>query len=428
MPKILSCLAVLAIGLMSAAAQAQTSQHVTYTVRSGDTLLSIARRYLASTRSVDAVQTLNKITDERRLAIGTRLKLPRTLLRFDNVELRISHFSGAVNVGGKVPSMNLPLRESEAVVTGPDGFVTFTTSSGGRISVPSNSQARLIRARRYRLGQMLDVDFAIERGRGSASAPALKDGDQWRVRTPRAVTAVRGTDWRVGYDPDAQRSIAEVVEGEVGVAAGKDQIAAAAGFGVASEGDGLGQPEALLSPPALIDPGAVQTGETLSFALSPAPEARGHRFQVSRNAGFLDIVTEQIVTGDEAVFESLENGRYFVRARAISQNGLEGLSESIPFRRKRIGTSASSGPSDLIDGLVFEWLPEGETNVTFAFQLWDTAAPNRPIIDETGLTTTAIVLTDLPKGSYEWRVASVLPEPEGLLKVWGPAQRLTVTQ
>ncbi|MEO0463180.1 MAG: FecR domain-containing protein [Pseudomonadota bacterium] len=428
MPKILACLAALVIALVSAPAAAQADPHVTYTVRNGDTLLSIAQRYLASTRSVERVRVLNGIAEPRRMPIGTRLKLPRALLRFDTVDLSVAAFSGAVNVAGQVPTAGAPLRENQVVVTGADGFVTFRTAFGGRISVPSNSQARLIRARRYVLGGMLDVDFAIERGRGSASSPTLKNGDELRLRTPRAVTAVRGTDFRVGYNPDAGLSVTEVVEGEVGVAAGKDKLTAPAGFGVASMGDGLGAPEALLPAPALADPGAIQTGERVEFGVTPAPEARQHRFQVARDAGFLDIVSEKVISGEQAAFEGLENGRYFVRARAVAASGVEGLSEAYSFRRKRIGTSASSGPSDLVDGFVFQWAPEGESNVTFAFQLWESAAPAQIIVDETGLETTAVVLTDLPSGTYEWRVAAIQPEAEGLLKVWGPAQRLTISE
>ncbi len=407
---------------------AQEPGEVTYTVQRGDTLVGIAARYLRSTSAIPLVQRINRVRNPRRLPIGTPLKLPRALLRFEDVVLEVAAFSGPVSLAGATPSVGARLAEGAIVTTGPNGFVTFRSSFGGRISLPSNSRARLIRARRYVLGGTLDVDFAIEDGRGSATSPALKGQDLLQMRTPRAVTAVRGTDFRVAFDAGLARSITEVTQGLVAVAAGTDTIAAIAGFGVASAGDGLAPPEALLPAPALVEPGAIQTEEQLRFTVDPGPQARAHRFEIARDAGFVDVVSGVIAEGREAVFEPLPNGRYFMRARAISASGIEGFSESYSFRRKRLGAEASIGQSDEIDGFVFQWLPEGDGNVTFAFQLWRDGDAAKLIVDEAGLSSTALVLTDLAPGVYQWRVAAVEAEPEGLLKVWGPTQKLTISQ
>ncbi len=423
------CLAIAALlAVICGPLSAQEGSAVTYTVQRGDTLIGIAARYLRSASAIRQVQRINNVRNPRRLPIGTSLKLPRALLRFDEVPLEVAAFSGPVSLGGAAPTVGAQMAEGDVVTTGPNGFITFRSTFGGRISLPSNSRARLIRARRYVLGDTLDVDFAIEDGRGSASSPALKGQDQLQMRTPRAVTAVRGTDFRVAYDDGSARSITEVTEGAVAVASGTDAITALAGFGVASAGDGLAPPEALLPPPDLVEPGAVQTAEQLRFTVNPAPQAIAHRFEIATDAGFVDVIKGVIAEGREAVFEPLPNGRYFVRARAISASGIEGFSESYTFRRKRFGVEASIGQSEEIDGFVFQWLPEGEGNATFAFQLWRDGDAANLIVDEVGLSSTGLVLTDLVPGVYQWRVAAVEAEPEGLLKVWGPTQKLTISQ
>ncbi len=423
------CIAILALlAVISGPLSAQDREEITYTVQRGDTLIGIAARYLRSASAIPQVQRINRVRNPRRLPIGSSLKLPRALLRFEDVTLEVAAFSGPVSLAGATASVGAQLSEGAIVTTGPNGFVTFRSSFGGRISLPSNSRARLIRARRYVLGGTLDVDFAIEDGRGSATSPALNGQDHLQLRTPRAVTAVRGTDFRVAFDEASARSITEVTEGAVVVAAGKDTITAPAGFGVASAGDGLAPPEALLPAPALVDPGAIQTAQQLRFTVDPGPQARAHRFEIARDAGFVDVVSDVVTDGKEATFDPLPNGRYFVRARAISASGIEGFSESYSFRRKRIGVDASTGQSDEIDGFAFQWLPEGDGNVTFAFQLWRDGDAAKLIVDEAGLSSTALVLTDLAPGVYQWRVAAVEAEPEGLLKVWGPTQKLTISQ
>ncbi len=423
------CIGIAALfAAISGPLSAQEGRAVTYTVQRGDTLIGIAARYLRSASAIRQVQRINNVRNPRRLPIGKSLSLPRALLRFEDVPLEVAAFSGPVTVAGAAPTVGARLAEGDEVTTGPNGFITFRSTFGGRISLPSNSRARLIRARRYALGETLDVDFAIENGRGSVSSPALKGQDQLQMRTPRAVTAVRGTDFRVAYDDRSARSITEVTEGAVAVAAGTEAITAPAGFGVASAGDGLAPPEALLPAPALVEPGAVQTAEQLRFTVDPGPLARAHRFEIATDAGFVDIISGVIAEGREAVFEPLPDGRYFVRARAISASGIEGFSESYSFRRKRLGVEATIGQSEEIDGFVFQWLPEGDGDVTFAFQLWRDGDPLALIIDEVGLSSTALVLTGLAPDVYQWRVAAVEAEPEGLLKVWGPAQKLTISE
>lgn len=420
---------LLAASLASAApVAAEDEGYVTYDVQRGDTLYELDQRFLDGRNSLAQLQRVNGVRDPRSLPVDRPLKFPRDLLKFEDVQLRLAGFSGPVRINGQAPQVGTRLEEGQTITTGRNAFVSFQAPSGAKVSLPSNTTARLMRARRYVLGDTLDVDFAILNGRGEASAPKLKRNERFRMRTPTAVTAVRGTEFRVAHDEAQGRSLTEVVEGAVLVAAGGSERPTEAGFGVAATVDGVGQAEQLLPAPQIDDPGAIQTDEELTFAITPAREAAGIRTQIARDAGFIDILSERIITEGPTTFESLENGRYFVRARAISATGLEGNSEVYSFRRKRLGVSASAEQSALEDGFVFQWLPAGEGKTFFAFQLWDESNLGTPLVDETGLSTSGMILTGLASGSYAWRVAAIQAEEEGLLKVWGPTQKLTVSE
>ncbi|MEO1731375.1 MAG: FecR domain-containing protein [Pseudomonadota bacterium] len=421
--------ALLGVGSMVSVAQAKEPEHITYIVEPGDTLLQIARDYMISADDWPQVQTLNEVGNPRKLAIGKALRLPRALLRYNDVRLQVRYFAGQVFTDGSPVAQQEFLNPGSRVTTGANGFVTFESPEfGGRVSLPSNSAARLVVARRYILNETLFVDFEIERGRGTIFSPPLDTDDQLLLTTPRAVTAVRGTEFRVAFDPEADSSITEVTEGVVAVAALDKEISAEQGFGVRSTADGLGEPEALLPAPKLINPTAIQLDETLKFALEPNAASSARRVQIARDVTFLDVIEEQVVEGDTATFASLENRQYYVRARDISDSGIEGFfSDTAGFRRKRVGVAASNGPSEFVDGLLFKWLPEGEEDSRFAFQLWSANNRDALLIDETGLDIPAMVLTDIPAGTYQWRVAAIVPDEEGLLKVWTPAQTLTIS-
>ena len=141
------------------------------------------------------------------------------------------------------------------------------------------------------------------------------------------------------------------------------------------------------------------------------------------------MIAEQIVTEGPAVFENIDNGRYFVRARAIATSGLEGFaSDAESFRRKRLDVAAAVEESPLADGFLFKWLPEGEGETVFAFQMWREGEAERLLVDEVGMREAGIILTDLENGSYVWRVAAMQALEEGMLKVWGPEQKLSVSE
>ncbi len=418
-----------ALVLVASPAVASSDEYVTYTVKRTDTLYGIADRYLINRQSALQVQRLNRIRNARRLRINRELRIPRNLLSSQPVLLTVAALSGNVLIDGQAPAIGTVLREGEAVTTGSNGFVSFTTSYGGRVSLPTNTSAVLQSARRYTLGNALDVDFRLRRGRVNTQSPRLNPQDRLQMSTPLAVTAVRGTTFRIGFDPDGgDVSLTEVTEGAVNVAAGDQQRDAPAGFGIASTSAGVMPPEELLPAPAILDPAAVQTGETLDFAVEPTMGATGYRVQLARDAGFLDVLGEQVVDTTAVSLPGLDNGRYFVRARAIAESGLEGQSESYSFLRKRLSVAGTASAAEGFDGYTFGWLPEGGENVSFAFQLWEEGNAEALLVDELGLSVTELALINLEPGRYGWRVAALDTDPqEGLIKVWGAPQTLVVS-
>lgn len=420
-----------AAGAGAAGAAPVDNDAVTYPVRKGDTLYRLALDYMSGLPAIAEVRAANGVRIPQRMPVGMRLSIPRRLLKFRPIELRLVSFSGPVTVLDStraVPAQKgLVLGEGGVVQTGANGFAVFAGSEGSRIALPSNSTVRFTRARHYLLLDAPEIEVAVEKGRAEVHAAKQKSDGSFRLRTPVAVSAVRGTVFRGGFDEGRKTGTTEVTEGEVAVAAAQAELSVPAGFGAAADAAGGLAKEELLPAPALIDPGKVQTEAAAGFGFKPVQGASGYRVQVARDAGFVEVVGEANTAGPAAEFTGLANGTWFVRAAALSQRGLLGLEETWSFRRQRLGIAADSGPAAIPDGFRINWNVESEGKPLFRFQLFAKDRPGLPLVDESGLTTPGITLVALAKGAYRWRVGAIEVTPEGSAEVWTPFNTFTVS-
>jgi hypothetical protein len=417
--------------LLPATALAQSAEgRVSYEVQAGDTLIGLGNRYFVSDAAAFEVGRINHIRNPRRIPIGTNLAIPQRLLRSAPVELKVQVFSGPVSIAKGTerltPRAGLVLVEGSEIETGSGGFVTVGGSDGSRFTLPSHSRVRIVRSRRYILGAASDIDLVVRKGRADLRAASQKPGSEFRVRTPIAVSAVRGTAYRIGLAEDGKVSFTEVLEGGVAVETMAAATAVEAGFGAASRSDGAIAKEALLSAPALLAPGKVQTEVLVGFAAQPINGASGYRFQLARDAGFVDVMTEQVSVESRAEFTGIGNGEMFVRTSAIAKSGLEGLAETSSFRRQRLGLQASAGETGVPGGLRFDWLAEGEGSAVYRFQLLGTDTDSPPLIDQAGMAEPGLTLTGLHPGAYRWRVGVIKTTPQGSAEVWTPLQDVKI--
>lgn len=425
-------LVALALAMMPGTGRAQDTGTTTHVMRAGETLHGLAARWLVRPAAAREVQRINRIANDRRIRVGAPIRIPRHLLKSEPVAVRIAAFTGPVSYGlatRMVPaSVGTVLPEGTEVATGPAGFVTLVTPDGSRLSLPSNSRVRLAASRRYLIDGAVDFDVEVLSGKAEAKAAPQKPGNGFRLRTPVAVTAVRGTGFRVGWTGEQGTSLTEVTEGEVGVATPAASLDLSAGFGVAARaGEGLSR-ETLLPAPEAIEPGRVQTGEALRFALRPVAGVRGYRVRIGRDAGMIDVLAE--AENAEPVFDlsGIGNGTFFLSATATAQSGLEGMAQTWSFRRQRLGVAADAGASALPGGLRFNWLVSGEGRMTHRFQLFPAAEGSAALLDRPGLAEPGLTLANLAPGAYRWRVGVTSMTPDGAAQVWTPFQTLTITR
>lgn len=409
---------------------------VTYAIRKGDTLMSLARAYLVAEPQWRIVMADNRIADPLRLQPGRTLRIRRALLRYRPISLRIAAASGPVTVQAPGMPAAVPLAAGAATVilgegarfaTGANGFVTIAGTDGSRISLPSHSMVLVARARRYLINDAGDIDIEVGRGRADIRAAKQAPQGEFRLRTPVAVSAVRGTEFRVGHNDMRALSTTEVLEGRVAVASGGSATTLPPGRGLAATTQSMVE-EALLPAPALDRPGRVQTEAQLTFRISLPAGGQTARLQIARDAGFVDTVAEVEQAGGDVTLPGVANGNWFVRASARAASGIEGVAETWTFRRQRVGLTAASGPAGIPDGFRFDWQAEGEGRSVYRFQLFTEASRDGPLIDEPGLSQTGMTITHLDPGTYRWRVGVTQTDDHGTAEVWSPLEKFTVSR
>ena len=435
-------LAVGALGLaLAVPAQAQRTddnEPVYYVFKRGDTLIELAERYFRKPGDYLVVQRLNRIANPRRIPIGKRVTIPFRLLKYLSSTASLAAYRGNVTINRSgqdiAPAQGLAVAEGSRLSTSARSYLTLQLEDGSRISMPSNSRIRIERLRHILLTDSVDYEIAVDRGRiRSKVAPLDREADRYRVRTPVAVSAVRGTDYETRLDGESGSAFTETVEGEVAVVAGQslsagEPVAVAAGQGAAASVTGELATATLLSPPELADPAKVQSDPELSFAVTPRTEATGHYVQVAGDAGFVDIVGDQNSPGNLVTLPGLPDGRYFAKIRSVAADGFEGMPATYAFKRQFATLGGSSEQGDF--GYRFKWFGEGSGNRLYRFQLFHRDKTGVPIVDEAGLTVDALTMSELPDGDYYWRVgvtqfASAGSDGE-ILQKWTDFEKLTV--
>lgn len=125
---------------------------------------------------------------------------------------------GEARLGNNGPSLNVgqKLEAGSAIRTGSSGRVRLRFDDGSTVVIGDNSQLLIERFERSS-HKAREASLALESGLMGQQV-SRQDGGKWIVRTPSAVTAVRGTEFFVEVNPDLATAVS-VQSGAVDVEA-----------------------------------------------------------------------------------------------------------------------------------------------------------------------------------------------------------------
>lgn len=399
-----------------------------YTVLSGDHPWNLAQRYLKSPSLYSKLRQYNNIPDEYRIQPGTRLRVPQEWLKLETAQVRLLAVYGEATVrtgDSERPAAIGELLQAPATLrTGPTGSATLEFTDGSRVLVRRDSELQLRQTQRSLLGKANLIELALLKGSAENQiTPMTGSGGRFEIRTPAAVAAVRGTEFRVEVRGDELRT--EVLGGLVNVANAQGKVNAAAGQGsIVQSGRSPGQVVSLLAAPSLDKLPERIERLPIDWPVNAVPGAAAYRTQLAPDAQFHVAVSDETSPAARLRARDVEDGSYVVRVRAIDAQGLEGFSA-----QRTLVVHARPEPP-----LLMEPAPDRVTDVARPQFLWAQADPNwryrlqimagdskTPMHEQVVASgVSPQPPQDLPPGVYQWRVAAIHPaKGQG---PWGDAQ------
>jgi hypothetical protein len=431
--------ALLASAAAALAAHATAAEPVVeFIVQRTDTLIALSNTVLVSPAAWREVARLNKLRNPNRIVPDQVLKIPTRLLRSRPVDAKLISVVGDVRVGDAAVIAGSAISEGQSVQTGPASSAIVELADGSRMKLPPSSLAQVIASRQY--GERAPADAAAANDgwfagtmrvlRGSAEFVATKvlRAKPLEVVTPTAVVGVRGTQYRVGLDDAADsRTHSEVIEGQVRIdaptgAAGADLPS---GFGAAIDASAKPPVVAKLLPAP--DLGAVpERFERPIVRFRFADEATPLRVQVAADGAFEKLVSDQRVEpGAEVRLADLADAQWYLRARRIDVQGIEGYDSARPFTLKArpeppAQRAPRAGGKQTVGSVEFAWAANVDSPRA-RLQVAEDAEFKRLVLDRDTIDAADVRSDITTPGSYYWRVASI--RPDGDHGPFGDAQR-----
>ena len=416
-PALLTGMALAMHGL----AQADTTQH---TVVPGDTLYNLAEHYLGTPHAWPELQALNHLADPHRLQPGTIVLIPNISssanASFVHGEVVLIDESGNT-VNPIAQGDSLP--EGSRVRTGDNSYLSLEFADGTVARILSNTSIRLDRIRENSVTSQNQRIIYLEQGNTDISVtPASKrTPNHFKVITPQAVAAVRGTRFTVSAD---SASATSVTQGKVQVqqpATGKrvPQAQLEAGQGIAVTDDGLGKVQPLLAAPDLSQlPTSLSEPELLQFNWPGLDGSREYQYRIAEDEGMQKILWNASSNSTSATLPSLQDGEYLLAVRALDLQGISGYEAQHRF----IIHSHPSSPWLLFpqteqaigSNSILSCTPVAGAQA-YHLQIASDREFQQVVVDADNLDQCRYQLDSLTEGKYYWRIASLAADAAGNL-------------
>lgn len=412
------CLLFVAAGWLvigSATAQ-QDRQFIAFEMRPGDTLWDITSVHLDDMSRLQTILDENGIEVPAALQPGTVVEINADWFVKSDMPVTVSDLNGHVEIqrGDTVELLNvgtLTQPRRSKIRSGEDGRATLTFANSSTITIEPNSVLALDQIEYLGNGLIPDIAVTLEMGNASVTYPnqGLNRG-RLDIRTRSAITSVRGTEFRMGFDGGSAR--AETLGGVIEFGNDQARIDLPSNFGSIAKDDapplapiGLPDPPSIDNLPAVIAKVPFQ-------ATFPAVEgAAAYRLLLYPQGQPLAVLQERTVATTVIDVPDLPDGNYVLQASSIEANGLQGqvtthdlevnALPAQPMLQDPINQGRIITPQP-----EFAWTALGD-QLTFGFELALNGDFSQPAQRIDGLETTDYTLPVLLQpGTYHWRVTA----------------------
>lgn len=387
-------------------------------VKKGDYLIKIAEEHLEDPRRWSEVARINALKNPDLVYPGQILAVPLGLLRGIPADGVTAFVHGDVKMKARgsqewIPvSLHDRVKEGSVIRTGDAGAVEIVFDDGASCLQRSNTVVGFLSIRKK--GAAYEQKLSLERGRTiTRILKATGREPRFRIETPSAVCAARGTVFRVSVD-ESDHTRSEVLEGKAEVEAVKKKMMVSEGEGAfVRKGEPPAGPRKLLPPPRLGDEDMFFKALPVRFAFEAVEGAESYRITVTGDIDGKEIAYDRVAGRDREIeIHGLEDGVYFLHALSIDEMGLEGLPSSPLKIRIRVNplppfiTLPVSGAEYRERAVPCSWLSVGDA-AAYRVQIARDKGFQEIVDGAPAVSGNSYKTRQLDYGSYFFRVRSV---------------------
>lgn len=306
-----------------------------YYARQGDTLWDLCLEYTNKRGCWIELAKYNGVGNDRAIPVGKEIRIPTDWLAQPPVVGNVVAVSGAVSYYRNQSTSASPLRAGQELHLGArlvseEGSARLLLGASNELLLRSNSVLELD-TMSGPSAERSSAELALPRG---AVEVTVKPGgnSRFRITTPAAIAAVRGTQYRVnslGVEGSTMRS--EVLSGSVEVASGTASKLVPKGFGVATrKGEAPGKPRKLLAAPVFeLDYSSLNLPVTIAWDSNP--DAKSWLLDLVEDGPSGSLLESYSTDNPIHTFDTLAEGCYKLEIRAIDKDGFNGFNSMTPL-------------------------------------------------------------------------------------------------
>ncbi len=314
-----------------------SAEYWLYAFRPGDTIWAVCKQFTIRENCWQTIGQENGVTFPRRIPPGTVIKFPISWLKTIPKPVTINYVRGNVSYSDSAneiatASVGDNLAIGTIIIVGENSNATLRFADGTVMLLEENSELHLNALSANGDTGMVDSRVRLNRGAATTQVPKRRDRIRFRIETPSAVAAVRGTEFRVSTDKDdINLSRAEVLEGLVGVDTSVSGQDVAQGFGLtAQKGAAPSEPIELLPAPIFNSTNQAQLVDiTIDWnTVDGAINYRATLLSIDNN-NEKKILATKTINDDSVQWSGLSVGCYSTEVSAIDENKLKGIPASL---------------------------------------------------------------------------------------------------
>ncbi|MGI9286315.1 MAG: FecR domain-containing protein [Pseudomonadales bacterium] len=315
-----------------------------YTIKPGDTLWDVCANYVTALKPqcIAKLHVYNtQITNKRKLTPGMQIKIPVTLLKYPPKSAVVEFTQGDAFLVRPGLAQKETLKAGTALIIGSkviteSGSVLMRFADESTLLLKPNSEILMDKLSAHGEYGMVDTYIHLNRGNAALKVKPKSKEARFRINTPSAVAAVRGTEFRISSDPATNNTMRnEVLLGEVAVSAQAVVQAIKKGFGtLAEQGKAPLPPRKLLAAPTV----NVQTPLSLPYTLSwsALDGAVNYVLDIFKCDSTDKLLQSFVLDNNSHRLTDLDDGNYTLSVRGVDEVGLQGLDAILSFIKENL--------------------------------------------------------------------------------------------